>query len=66
VGQHLVVLYNKQVGHSLIASHLVDQHLLEGNQIIYEDLVSGLKGHCMSQIFRLGCHCLAEATAVTL
>jgi hypothetical protein len=66
MGQYPTVLKNKEIGNGRVAPQLVVQHLLEGNQVVDEDLVSGVESHSMGKIFPLSRHRLEKAATITL
>jgi hypothetical protein len=66
VGQYPTVSKNEKIGYGRIATQLVVQHLLEGNQVVDEDLVSGVESQSVGKIFPLIGHCLEKAAAITL
>jgi hypothetical protein len=66
VGQYPTVSKNEKIGYGRIAPQLVVQHLLEGNQVVDEDLVSGTESHSVGKIFPLSRHRLEKAAAITM
>ncbi len=66
VGQDFLIFGYKKIGEEWVTANVVIQHFLESNQVIDENIVCCLEGHCVGNIFGLGRGRIEETAAVTL
>ena len=66
VDRDTLIADNKNIGYGRVATALIIDKLLQGHQIVDENLVGGIQGQRVSNVFCLSNGALIEADAVSV